>query len=349
MRWVTFLTSGYNNIPDADGVAGGSGKGILFVVDVATGAQVLNLGDRDITHADTGLLTTGSGGIGSGTGVADPSGLAKITAITANPNTDPLVTYLYGGDNFGQMWRFDFTGAKVARVRMGSAGAGQPITSRPDVALCQVDTTGQGADASPTRRVVAFGTGRMLDYTDIKDISQQSVYVLADSGVPVADAKWRSTDTFSKRQFSETVVGTSTVPRSNRFTVGGAEVKLGEKSGWFIDFDKNDGERVNLDPKIVAGTLSVVTNLPQSSTACNVGGSSYAYHLDVCTGRAVAGEVAGSLLSGDAAAVGFIIVRLPSGALKMVTTTAKGDTITSEVTSATSQDARRTGWRRVRD
>ena len=360
MRWVTCLTSGYNNIPDADGVAGGSGKGILFVVDVATGAQVLNLGDSDATQAGTGLLTTGSGGIGSGTGVADPSGLAKITAITANPNTDPLVTYLYGGDNFGQMWRFDFTGAKVALVRMGSAGAGQPITSRPDVALCQVNTTGQGADASPTRRVVAFGTGRMLDYTDIKDVSQQSVYVLADSGTPVADGKWRATDTFSERQFTETVpydAATPAIPRSNKFTIGGAGVDLGQKAGWFVDFDKNAGERVNLDPKIVSGTLSVVTNLPQSSTACNVGGSSYAYHLDVCTGMAVsgnsdgsgAGDIAGSLLSGDAAAVGFIIVRLPSGALKMVTTTAKGDTITSEVTSATSQDARRTGWRRVRD
>jgi type IV pilus assembly protein PilY1 len=184
--------------------------------------------------------------------------------------------------------------------------------------------------------------------------------VLADTGTPVADAKWRAADTFSERQFTETVPynpAKPLVPRSNRFTVGGAIVNLGAKAGWFIDFDKNAGERVNLDPKIVAGTLSVVTNLPQSSTACNVGGSSYAYHLDVCTGRAVsgnvagdgAGDIAGSLLSGDAAAVGFIIVRLPSGALKMVTTTAKGDTITSEVTSATSQDARRTGWRRVRD
>jgi type IV pilus assembly protein PilY1 len=352
MRWVAFLTSGYNNIPGADGVAGGSGKGILFVVDVATGAQVRNLGDADITHLDTGLLTTGSGGTGSGSGVADPSGLAKITAITANPNTDPLVTYLYGGDNFGQMWRFDFTGAKVKRVRMGNAGVGQPITSRPDVAMCQVDSTGRGADAAPTQRVVAFGTGRMLDYADIKEVGRQSVYVLADSGTPIADAKWRATDAFAKRTFEETVpynASTPTVPRSNRFKVIGDNVDLGAKAGWFIDFDKNTGERVNLDPKIVSGTLSVVTNVPQSSTACNVGGVSYAYHLDVCTGKAVAGDIAGSLLASDAAAVGFIIVRLPSGALKMVTTTAKGDTITSEVTSATSQDARRTGWRRVRD
>jgi type IV pilus assembly protein PilY1 len=35
---VVFLTSGYNNVPGTDGVASGSGKGYLYVVDVATGA-----------------------------------------------------------------------------------------------------------------------------------------------------------------------------------------------------------------------------------------------------------------------------------------------------------------------
>jgi type IV pilus assembly protein PilY1 len=122
------------------------------------------------------------------------------------------------------------------------------------------------------------------------------------------------------------------------------------KQGWYFDFDQNDGERVNLDPKIVAGTLTVATNLPQSSTACTVGGISYAYHVNVCTGEAVASNnIVGALLSNDAAAVGYIIVRLPSGALKMITTTAKGDTITTEVAPAGSQHARRAGWRRVRD
>jgi len=351
-RWVVFLTSGYNNVPDGDGLSVGSGKGYLFVVDVATGEQVLNLGAGGATEAASGLLTTGSGGIGSNAaGVQDPSGFAKITAITANPNTDPLVTYVYGGDNFGQMWRFDFTGTSVERIRMGNAGVNQPITSRPDVAMCQVDTTAQGETVAATKRVVVFGTGRLLDYDDIKLKETQSVYILADDGISVPDADWRGTG-FARRTFTETVpydASTPLVPRSNKFEIGGTKVDLGEQDGWYVDFDKSLGERVNLDPKIVGGTLSVVTNVPASSTACAVGGVSYGYHLNVCSGKAVASDIAGSILSDSAAAVGFIIVRLPSGALKMITTTATGQTITSEVNSAEAEDARRTGWRRVRD
>jgi len=351
-RWVVFLTSGYNNIPTGDNLGVGSGKGYLFVVDVKTGEQVLNLGAAGVSEAGSGLLTTGSGGIGSdAVGVQDPSGFAKITAITANPNTDPLVTYIYGGDNLGQMWRFDFTGTGVERVLMGSAGANQPITSRPDVAMCQVDTTAQGATAAATKRVVVFGTGRLLDYDDIELKETQSVYVLADNGIAVSADAWRGAS-FAGRTLTETVAynpDLPKIPRSNKFEIGGTKVDLGEQDGWYYDLNMTKGERVNLDPKIVSGTLSVVTNVPASSTACAVGGISYGYHLNVCSGTSVANEIAGSILSDKAAAVGFIIVRLPSGALKMITTTATGETITSEVNSAEAEDARRTGWRRVRD
>ena len=343
-RWVVFLTSGYNNIPGADDIQSGSGKGYLFVIDVATGEAIANLGASGAM--DGGLLTTGSGD------TATPSGLAKITAITANPNTDPLVTYVYGGDNQGQMWRFDFTGAKVERLLMANAGPDQPITTRPDVAMCQVNSVDKGEGASPTTRVVSFGTGRMLDLPDIQNTKLQSAYVLRDDGAAYDAGTWRKDETYAKRTLTETRPyddKAPDVPRSNQFTIDGTIADLGRQRGWFVDFDKNPGERVNLDPKIVAGTLTVVTNLPQSSTACAVGGISYAYFLDVCTGEAVAGDIAGGLLSGDAAAVGITIVRLPSGALKLITTTAKGNTITTEVKPAKTQDARRTGWRRVRE
>ncbi|WP_273161572.1 pilus assembly protein [Massilia timonae] len=343
-RWVVFLTSGYNNIPGADDIQSGSGKGYLFVIDVATGEAIANLGAGDVL--DKGMLTTGSGD------ATTPSGLAKITAITANPNTDPLVTYVYGGDNQGQMWRFDFTGERVQRLLMADAGPDQPITTRPDVAVCQVGSTGEGADASPTRRVVAFGTGRMLDLPDIQNTKVQSAYVLKDDGAAFDAAAWRDDETYAERTLTETRPyddAAPDVPRSNQFTIGGTIADLGRQRGWFVDFDKNAGERVNLDPKIVAGTLTVVSNLPQSSTACAVGGISYAYFVDVCSGAAVSNDIAGVLLSGDAAAVGTTIVRLPSGALKLITTTAKGNTITTEVAPAKTQDARRTGWRRVRD
>jgi len=343
-RWVVFLTSGYNNIPGADDIQSGSGKGYLFVIDIATGQAIANLGSGDAL--DKGILTTGSGD------TTTPSGLAKITAITANPNTDPLVTYVYGGDNQGQMWRFDFTGERVQRLLMANAGPDQPITTRPDVAMCQVASSDQGANASSTTRVVAFGTGRMLDLPDIQNTKLQSAYVLKDDDTAFDADAWRKDASYAKRTLVETRPydeDAPDVPRSNQFKVEGTIADLGRQRGWFVDFDINEGERVNLDPKIVAGTLTVVTNLPQSSTACTVGGTSYAYFLDVCTGTAVSNDIAGVLLSGDAAAVGTTIVRLPSGALKLITTTAKGNTITTEVAPAKTQDARRTGWRRVRE
>ncbi|WP_020652286.1 pilus assembly protein [Massilia niastensis] len=339
-RWVVFLTSGYNNIPGTDGVAGGDGRGYLFVVDVATG-RVL---DRNLAPVAAGstptLVTTGAGD------TATPSGLARITAITVNPNTDPLVTYVYGGDNQGQMWRFDFTTkGKVEVLKMGDAGAGQPITTRPDVALCQVDTVVDGETEPSAQRVVVFGSGRLLDLPDVSATAMQSAYVLKDSGKTIGVADWRNASAMAKRQLAK-------LENNGRdeFTISGAAVDLSTQAGWFVDFDRNAGERINLDPKIVSGTLSMVTNLPSSSSACSVGGTSNVYQLDVCNGRAVLDNgLAGHTLSNNSAAVGFIIVRLPSGALKMITTTADGKTITSEVKPAKTQEARRAGWRRVRN
>jgi type IV pilus assembly protein PilY1 len=92
-KWVVFLTSGYNNIPGTDGVSTGSGVGMLFIIDAATGK---------VLAASTGSGTT------------TPSGLAKITAISSDPLADAKVTYIYGGDNQGQMWRFDLTAASGA-------------------------------------------------------------------------------------------------------------------------------------------------------------------------------------------------------------------------------------------
>ena len=108
---------------------------------------------------------------------------------------------------------------------------------------------------------------------------------------------------------------------------------------------------------LVSGTLNVVTNIPSSSSDCAVGGTSNVYELNVCTAAPVAVDnssasasaIAGHTLSNASAAVGYIIVRLPSGALKMITTTADGSTITTGVTPATSTAPHRAGWRQVGD
>jgi type IV pilus assembly protein PilY1 len=321
-RWVVFLTSGYNNIPGSAGLNVGSGKGYLFVVDVATG-EVL---DRITTNSGT---------------TATPSGFAKITAITENPALDPLVTYVYGGDNMGQMWRFDFTSPGTVRtIKMGDAGTNQPITTRPDVALCQVERTGSdGSTTLDVQRVVAFGTGRLLDIGDIASTAVQSAYVLSDTGVPISAAQWRVSSSMIKMSLTKTSGNAG-----DQYTSNGAAVDLSKHAGWYVDFDRNTGERVNLDPSIVLGTLRVVTNIPSSSSSCKVGGSANIYGLALCTGKGT-----GQTLSNNAGVVGSTEISLSDGSTFTLATTAKGEVIKMPIKSAIEIPTRRSGVRRIRE
>jgi type IV pilus assembly protein PilY1 len=331
-HWVVFLTSGYNNVPGVDGINSGSGQGYLYVVDAETG-RVLS------------KTSTGAGD------AATPSGFARITAVSLNPSTDPKITYVYGGDNMGKMWRFDFSGPGNPQVlQMGDAGVKQPVTSRPEVTMCRVNTkNAAGVVSSGASSVVIYGTGRLLDLGDIANADLQSVYVLKDSGSAITPTQWRNAVNMSAQKLTKTKNGSAYI-----YTMSGPAIDLSTQAGWYFDLDRNSGERVNLDPKVVAGTLNVVTNMPTSSSDCSVGGTSNLYQLDVCTGEQVVidtslGAMAGRTLSTNAAAVGFIIVRLPNGTLKLVATTADGGTVSERLPPSDSEEARRAGWRRVRE
>jgi type IV pilus assembly protein PilY1 len=326
-KWVVFLTSGYNNVPGVDGVTTGSGQGILYIVDVATGAVLKKVSTQ------TGDATT-------------PSGLAKITSISNDPNLDPVTTYIYGGDNNGRMWRFDLTdltGVSVPVVKMGDSGALKPITTRPDVTLCAMTTTstanGVTSSATTAQRVVLFGTGRLLDVPDTANTDVQSLFLLKDSGATL-DVRGSG---MVQQTLSQNGSGSNI-----SYALTSNAVDLSLKDGWYFDWSLHPGERMNLDPQIVSGVANVVTNLPSSSSACSVGGTSNAYQVDVCTGKALPNQPAGTILSSDSAAVGFIIVRLQNGQLKMIATLATGAIKNTNLAEGKSVDAHRVGWRRVK-
>ena len=317
-KWVVFLTSGYNNVPGSDGVASGNGQGYLYIVDVADGTVLKK-------------VSTGSGN------TTTPSGLAKITAITLNPALDPVTTYIYGGDNLGQMWRFDLTDASVPVLKMGDAGAAQPITARPDVSSCRVT---QADGSASVRRVVLFGSGRLLDVPDVTNTDLQSLYLLKDDGSTIANL----------RGTTMVAQSLSRVGASGDYTISDNAVDLSLKDGWYLDWNQNSGERMNLDPKIVSGAANVVTNIPSSASACSVGGTSNVYQFDLCSGSYLTPDrLVGRILSNTSAAVGFIILRLPSGSYKMVTTTADGKMIMQQLLTPNAIGAHKVGWRRVKN
>jgi type IV pilus assembly protein PilY1 len=328
-KWVVFLTSGYNNVSGTDGVSGGSGQGILYILDIGTGAVLKK-------------VSTNSGD------TVTPSGLAKISAISEDPVVDPKVTYIYGGDNLGQMWRFDLTSdsGAVSVLKMGDAGVTRPITAKPDVTLCGVPITTQNANGTSTTtngatRVVLFGTGRLLDVPDTSNTDVQSLFAVKDSGSTISDVRGSS-------MVQQTLSQLGSSSNVNLYGITSNPVDLSQKDGWFFDWKLNPGERMNLDPQIASGVANVVTNLPSSSSACAVGGSSNLYQVNVCNGQAVNSNPAGMTLSNTSAAVGFIILRLPSGQLKLIVTLADGGNLSPPGSEVETPQAHRVGWRRVK-
>ena len=61
------------------------------------------------------------------------------------------------------------------------------------------------------------------------------------------------------------------------------------QDGWYVDLNPGNtspGERINLDPQLVLGTLVVVGNVPNNSV-CTVGGDAFVYFFDYKSGRNV--------------------------------------------------------------
>jgi type IV pilus assembly protein PilY1 len=313
--WVVLLTSGYNNVSGTDGVnTGTTGVGYLYIVDLATGT----------------LLQKVSTGVGS---ASTPSGLSKLTATVLNPASDPTVKYVYAGDLLGNLWRFDFTGASVpSPLLLATLGATHPISTRPQAALCD-------AGGGDLKSVVLFGTGRLLGWTDIADTTTQSVYLVKDSGTALGNVR------------SNNLVQQTLTAASGGFAATNNAVDLKTTNGWFFDLTGNSGERVNLDPTIVFGSAQIVTNVPSSSSSCSVGGTSWYYQTNLCTGAALPAYattgLVGQSLSNSSSVVGFIVIRLSSGAIKMIATTADGKKKTQDLQTGSSAVPRKTGWRRV--
>ncbi|MBI4989119.1 MAG: PQQ-binding-like beta-propeller repeat protein [Rhodocyclales bacterium] len=302
-KWVVVFTSGYNNVSPGDG------KGYFYVVDAADGT----------------LLNKVSTLVGDTT---TPSGLARITGLAQNAQTDNTVETVYGGDLLGNLWRLDMATATVTQLAAVTdyLGVAQPITSRPELGKC--DNT----------IMVFAGTGRYLGVSDLTNTQRQSMYGVKDS-----TATYGVFRTTSAVQQSFSPLG------GGGYTVSNNPVDLAATPGWYVDFDQNSGERVNLDPALIFGNLLVITNQPSDITACTTGGSSYKYEFNYCTGSyllASPNQQVGTKL-GNSIVVGFIVIRLPSGALKVVTTFAGGEKTTSGVTGSSSGKVRRVSWREI--
>ena len=283
--WVVLIASGYNN----DAVTtGGDGQGHLFVLNARTGALI-----RDIST-------------GAGTPIA-PSGLAKISAYSANAIINNTTDFVYGGDVLGNVWRFDLTNlnpaswsvAKLAALVDGS-GNPQAVTSEPQ--LSEITRN------SISHRFVYVGTGIYLGDSDVPSTQTQSMYSLIDdlSAAPLITPL------------------RSNLQQQTLSDVGGGKRQLSTialnyatKRGWYVDLNLSAGERVNTDPQLASGALLFTTNIP-SADKCVPGGSSYFYVVDYETGGVLTNTTQplfSGIFLGNALASRPTLVQLPNGTI----------------------------------
>jgi len=338
--WVVLVTSGYNNGTNS-GDSGGDGLGHLYVLNAKTGDLIADL-------TTPGCNTTPA---------TKPCGLSSINAYVENRDIDNTVQIAYGGDLYGNLYRFDLTGAtvdswsvsKLATLRSGPAAsdAVQPITTVPELAKITVS----GVD----KYLVYVGTGMYLGTSDLpcptspatcawtpnsQSTQTQTMYGLVDP---------RDGSTLPDPLLGSLVAQTYTTSGDTRTFTANA-VDLSSKKGWYVNFTA--GERLVTDPALASGALIFTSNIP-STTSCVPGGSSWLYAIDYQTGGKITStttDFAGGTFLANALASRPVLIQLPNGSVKAIVRLSDTTTVTKDVpTGGTATAGRRVSWREIID
>jgi type IV pilus assembly protein PilY1 len=230
---VVIVSSGYNNgTGTIDGVVqtGGDGKGHVWFIKPTTDAN----GTAGTVLAE--LVTSG------GTTSA-PIGLASLAGFIANARIDTNISALYGGDEVGNVWKFNVSATASSSWTSSKVASGlQSITSAPNL----------GVDPVDNKPIIYVGTGQLLNASDITDTATQSFYALKDVG-----------STLTTSNIFKWVMGSDrniTAPCS----ITDTDIANYNK-GWYFDFPIG-GERVVGDIQFNSGVVMFKTNVISSNT-----------------------------------------------------------------------------------
>ncbi|MBB6091838.1 outer membrane protein assembly factor BamB [Povalibacter uvarum] len=270
-KWVAIFGNGQDRARTT-----ANGKAVLFVVDIATGSLLRKI---EAIPDDSGA-------------VADsPNGLSTPAAVDIDG--DRRIEYVYAGDAFGNLWKFDLSEPSGADWKIAlsgrplfratdSAERAQPILMRPEVA--------RGPRGMDT--VILFGAGGDATATDIGASVDQTFYGVIDAGTPL-----HRTDLRPRKIAREAKpAATSSVPLVRIIDAATAR-DLG--NGWYLDL--LSGARRESFASEPALRDSRVVFLTQVSTQNRCGSPlTWAMVLDPLSGDAVSTQAHPSLdVSGD--------------------------------------------------
>jgi type IV pilus assembly protein PilY1 len=273
-KWAAVFGNGYNN--------SGSGNAALFIVDLETGKLVTS----------EPLIVTAT----DPTGAGRTNGMATVAPVDIDG--DDTVDYVYGGDLFGNLWKFNLTSAKPSDwvksankfllfKAVSSNGTAQAITTRP-----QVVRHPKIVDKQQTV-LVLFGTGKYLEPTvDNTQTGQatQTFYGIWDDGSTGASTLTRAALLKQEILGEEVVNGYAyRVTTDNQVTWIDSKDKVVNR-GWYLDLvntengnTNNYGERQVSDSLVRNGRIIFTTLIPNNDP-CSFGGDGWLMELDVLNG-----------------------------------------------------------------
>lgn len=270
--WAAIFGNGYNNTA-SDSNASSTGNAVLYVVNAKTGGLIKK-------------ISTGWGKSQDPTGASRPNGLASPAAVDVDG--DSIVDYVYAGDLFGNLWRFDFTatsssgwgisysGTPLFKARSASNVA-QPITTRPTVGRHPTQANSY---------MVYFGTGKYLETGDNSATSQttQTFYGIWDKNLATLTTFTR-TNLLAQQITSQTSTGRVTTDNT---------INWASHVGWYIDLYNTAGGNTNnygerqISSAVLRGTTGsgriIFTTMLPSTDACDFGGSGWLMMLDANDG-----------------------------------------------------------------
>ncbi|WMJ68607.1 PilC/PilY family type IV pilus protein [Stenotrophomonas sp. 24(2023)] len=285
VAWKAIFGNGYNST---------SGKAVLFVVDMASGAV------RMISAAETT----------SGTGISGSNGLGNVVVVDRwrgdqqdVRGRDGLADTVYAADQRGAVWKFDLTSSTDAELAapLFTTQTHQETDRR---VFRQPITGGMTAATGPGGGVMLyFGTGSFSFMNDKQDSTQQALYAVND---------------LSGKSVTSTLTPDNLVPYTSSAPAAGATeraITLGtapaNARGWVIRLPTANGERFVGNPLLVSGILFMPTYVPNLQTeGCSTSGSNWLFGLSSLTGAPALDQVRYGSAKGTSPAKGTAGVAL---------------------------------------
>lgn len=297
-RWGVVVANGYNN-SKADGTASATGNAVLYVLDIQDGSVLAKL-DTGVGKAQDPTTTDAA--------QQRPNGLAS--AFPVDKDGDFVIDYVYAGDLFGNVWRFDLTSTNPSDWKVsefGNAGVPTPLftardgSNKPQPITTQVQV---GAHSNGLNRgvMVYFGTGKALQDLDetANTSTTQSFYGIWDKdffgvGASISvdsDLSGSTKSGFARANLQQQQIDAETASGDVYRRVTNNSVDYTVKHGWYLDLkvgsSSGNGEMVTVDPVIRGNAVIFTTLIPQTGP-CVARAAGFLMVVDQATGGRTGG------------------------------------------------------------